>query len=309
MKEDEPLISIIIPMYNSEKYLEETLESVLLQSYFCWEAILVDDGSVDSTSIIAKKFCYRDKRFRYYHQDNQGQALARNTGLANASGDIVAFLDHDDLWLPNKLSDSFREFQREEQDVLFTSAYFFTRKEDLNELTRLERMEVVDRIYEGNDGLSLFLYSNKIPMLTVLAKKRVLLEVGSFRKLRITDDYCMWLTLLFNGYRLRGINKPLSCHRIHNDSLSSRDRLGSRDVLFLLQMMKEDFPYIMRFHDQIKTWIRKFIKKGLLPEEDLQFLIDTLKYWGCYSKLIQLIILLKPLFPFRWFQSWLCKAL
>lgn len=95
----EDMISIIIPVYNAEKYLERCLESVLKQSYSRWEVILIDDGSSDKSPIICNKFAEKDTRFRVIHQVNQGICCARNVGLQIASGEWFTFLDHDD-WLP-----------------------------------------------------------------------------------------------------------------------------------------------------------------------------------------------------------------
>lgn len=94
-----PLVSIIIPVYNGEQYLAEAIDSVLAQTYRSIEIIVVDDGSTDKSTNIAKSF----KEVRYYHQTNQGVSVARNVGLASARGEFIAFLDADDIWTPNKL--------------------------------------------------------------------------------------------------------------------------------------------------------------------------------------------------------------
>jgi glycosyltransferase involved in cell wall biosynthesis len=98
---NKPLVSIIIPVYNSERYLAEAIGSVLAQTYRPIEVIVVDDGSTDNTSeIVARDFC---ESVQYIYQDNSGPASARNTGLANAKGNIIAFIDADDFWSHDKL--------------------------------------------------------------------------------------------------------------------------------------------------------------------------------------------------------------
>src|SRR5262249_23296673 len=94
-----PLVSVIVPVYNGEKYLRFALESVVGQKHRPLEIIVVDDGSTDSSAAIAKGFT----EVRYLHQANAGVASARNTGLKAATGAFIAFLDQDDLWLPGKL--------------------------------------------------------------------------------------------------------------------------------------------------------------------------------------------------------------
>jgi len=99
MTEEQPLVSVIIPVYNGATYLREALESVFAQTYRPFEVIVVDDGSADDSGVIAQSF----HDVRYIHQANQGVAAARNHGIENARGAFLAFLDQDDLWTPEKL--------------------------------------------------------------------------------------------------------------------------------------------------------------------------------------------------------------
>ncbi|MGB4386964.1 MAG: glycosyltransferase family 2 protein, partial [Caldicoprobacterales bacterium] len=100
----EGLVSIITPAYNCEKYIGETIESVLKQSYENWELIIVDDCSTDNTKSVVEEYIKRDKRIKYYSLDvNSGAAVARTKAMELASGEYIAFLDSDDLWMPNKL--------------------------------------------------------------------------------------------------------------------------------------------------------------------------------------------------------------
>ena len=95
-----PLVSVIVPVYNGERYLAATLESVLAQDYRPLELLVVDDGSTDGSAAVARSF----PGARLVQQRNAGAATARNTGIAESRGDLLAFLDSDDLWLPRKLS-------------------------------------------------------------------------------------------------------------------------------------------------------------------------------------------------------------
>lgn len=100
MMKNDPLISNIIPVYNGERYLAEAIESVLAQTYRNIEIIIVDDGSTDGSAEVAKHY---KSPVRYYFQSNSGAGAARNRGIALAQGNFLAFLDADDLWLPDKL--------------------------------------------------------------------------------------------------------------------------------------------------------------------------------------------------------------
>ena len=98
------LVSIIMPAYNAEKYIEEAIESVLKQTYRNWELIIVNDCSIDATEQIVKKYQEKDERIKFHSlTENHGVANARNTALQNAVGRYIAFLDSDDMWLPEKL--------------------------------------------------------------------------------------------------------------------------------------------------------------------------------------------------------------
>lgn len=100
-----PLVSVIIPAYNGDRFLAETIESVLQQTYPHWELIVVDDGSTDQTQQIVQGYCDRyPAQIRYYYQQNQGVARARTQGIKLAQGEYIALLDQDDLLLPEKLS-------------------------------------------------------------------------------------------------------------------------------------------------------------------------------------------------------------
>lgn len=100
----ESLVSIITPVYNSQDYLEETILSVLNQTYSNWELLLIDDCSIDNSYEIIKKYLEKDERIKYLKNDkNSGPAITRNKGIEKAKGEYIAFLDSDDLWYENKL--------------------------------------------------------------------------------------------------------------------------------------------------------------------------------------------------------------
>lgn len=100
MNSNYPLISVIIPVWNGEKYLPEALRSIYAQQYPSLEIIVIDDGSIDNTATIAQA----NKNIMYLYQDHQGPSAAKNLGLRNANGNFIAFLDCDDLWIQNSLS-------------------------------------------------------------------------------------------------------------------------------------------------------------------------------------------------------------
>lgn len=104
MKNQRSLISIIIPIYNAEKYLKKCLDSILANQYNEWECILVDDGSKDASLSICNQYAEKDSRFKVYHQENAGASAARNIGLNKVKGEYITFIDADDWVSPNYLS-------------------------------------------------------------------------------------------------------------------------------------------------------------------------------------------------------------
>lgn len=110
-------VSIIMPAYNSERFLRETLDSLLAQTYECWELIVIDDGSADATASIVKEYMERCSRIRYYYQENAGQSAARNAGIDKAEGRFITFLDADDLPVPEYLERLAGVQRREDADV------------------------------------------------------------------------------------------------------------------------------------------------------------------------------------------------
>ena len=109
-----PKVSIIVPCYNQAQYLEDALQSVVFQTYKDWECIIVNDGSVDNTEIIAKNWLLKDNRFKYLHQENGGLSMARNSGIKLAEGDFILPLDADDKISSNYIEKAIEEFKKDD---------------------------------------------------------------------------------------------------------------------------------------------------------------------------------------------------
>jgi glycosyltransferase involved in cell wall biosynthesis len=117
-------ISIIIPLYNKEKYIERVLSCIESQTFLDWECIILDDGSTDESGRIAKDFIFeRGNRWRYVYQENSGQAAARNAGINLSEGKYIAFLDADDLWPKSKLTTQYEALELHENCVLALSPF------------------------------------------------------------------------------------------------------------------------------------------------------------------------------------------
>lgn len=113
------LISVIIPAYNVEKFIGDCLQSVQAQTYENWQAIVVDDGSTDKTAEVIRSITEQDERFQFIQQSNGGVSKARNTGILAATGTYMAFLDGDDMWAPNFLSELLDTIQTNQVDMVY----------------------------------------------------------------------------------------------------------------------------------------------------------------------------------------------
>lgn len=113
-----PLISVIIPVYNVEKYIDRCLKSVMLQTYPSMEIILIDDGSVDKSGIICDQYALTDSRIHVIHQMNSGQSSARNTGIKMSTGSLITFIDSDDFVHPDYLMDMYIIMHKYQCDIV-----------------------------------------------------------------------------------------------------------------------------------------------------------------------------------------------
>ena len=121
-----PKISIIVPIYNAEKYLSRCLDSILSQTFCDFEVLLIDDGSTDMSSNICEQYGLKDNRFRIYHKKNEGVAVARQWGLDQAIGKFVIHVDSDDWLEPNMLQDMSLCIMNEDADILICDYYVNT---------------------------------------------------------------------------------------------------------------------------------------------------------------------------------------
>ena len=205
------LVSIITPVYNSEKLLADCMNSVLDQSYGNWEHILVDDCSSDDSEALVRLFQEKDPRIKYHRlETNSGAGIARNKAIEMAKGDYIAFLDSDDMWYPEKLE--------KQLSFMNTNNYHFsfTDYDMVDEAgKKLEKYVKCKPVVTYKNAL----YKNPIGCLTVIY------DVNFFGKqympsIRKRQDYALWLNLLkkTKGY---GLNECLASYRSGNESISA----------------------------------------------------------------------------------------
>lgn len=181
-----PRVSVVIPAYNAEPFIHRTVASVLSQTFGDLEVLVVDDGSTDATATIVQAF---DDRVRLIPQANAGVAAARNRGLAEARGEFVAFIDHDDLWYPDKLQHQIQLLDAKPNvGLVYGNAQFV----DLSD-QRMWTYLAPSRLHRGKVLMPLFL-DCFIPLLTVVMRASLLKEVGQFvSRWHIAEDYDLFL--------------------------------------------------------------------------------------------------------------------
>ncbi len=236
-----PKVSVIIPTYNRANYLPEAINSVLKQTYQDFETIIVDDDSTDNTKEVVNAYIEKNpQKIAYIYQKNNGPAAARNRGIKEAKGEYIAFLDSDDLWLPDKLKKSMDFINKHGFDWICTSSYII-REEGGN---KQEKNKIcIDSIFLDSSGRKVELVKNGLFFFSslhiytpaVLIRDYCFKKVGFFDEtFKIGEDVDFWLRLeeakLSGGY----LNEPLCVYRINNSSITkSRDISGLKENLRL----------------------------------------------------------------------------
>ncbi|GIQ58566.1 glycosyl transferase [Flavobacterium collinsii] len=242
-----PLVSIIVPAYNQDQYLEEALQSVLNQSYQNWECIIVNDGSSDTTEEIAKQWVVKDNRFNYYYKKNGGVSSARNLGILNSSGKYILPLDADDKLGDDYISLVINEFQVDDSLCLvYTDASFFGTR---NELWHLPVFDFKNLL------LSNCIYCSAI------FKKEDFLRVGGYdEKFKYgNEDWEFWINLLSKH------DSP-KVKKISYLGFFYRRKLISRDVELNNDPVKQD-----------ETLFEIYKKHNLLYEKHFGSYIENVK--------------------------------
>lgn len=205
-------ISVIIPAYNRVNYLREAIESVLAQTYEKYEILVIDDGSTDNTRELVNNYA---DRIRYIYQDNKGPSAARNSGIKNANGDLIAFLDSDDIWHTDKLAQQVAAFDGDPSLGIVATGY-----EVIDTKYQIQSVNILKK-GELKDIRNNHLYKNFFPTPTVMIKKKCFEKVGFFNEtLQFAEDWEMWLRVMadFNfGY----ISRPLTKVRVHPVSITT----------------------------------------------------------------------------------------
>ncbi|MCC2380753.1 glycosyltransferase family 2 protein [Bacillus wiedmannii] len=260
MMEQTQLVSVIVPLYNAEKYIEETMESILNQTYKNIEIVIVDDGSKDQSSSIVKNFKKKyPEQIKYILQENQGVSVARNTGIENANGEYISFLDSDDLWHSTKIEKQIESMHKNNMNACYCGYMNFYEETG-------EKVENTTNFVKGNMTKAFLTHQVFAQTSTWIFKKSIVMD----HNIRFTPG-CSWgedLEFLFKLMSVTNVcyvDEYLTYYRI-----LSGGNLSSNYKDYELKTTKE-----LEVFNRMKDWIHN--KSKDLITNDSTELIEILE--------------------------------
>lgn len=285
--DEKNLVSVVIPVYNVGKYIKSTVQSVLSQSHQNIEILIIDDGSPDKSVTICRQFS--DSRINIIRQNNRGLSGARNTGIRKSSGDYIAFLDGDDIWLPNKLEKHLNHLSaHEDLGVSFSFSQFI----DENGLPLgtyvTSKVSSIDIEYLcranplGNGSSAVFRKST----LESIKFKRNQLNPDDYlyfdEDLRRSEDYeILFRILSLSSWKIEGIPEPLTLYRINSQGLSAnltKQNMSLHQVLEKISLYNPTFVKEKRY--QLLSYHLRYLARSAvrlkLPDQAVYFINQSL---------------------------------
>lgn len=248
-KREKPLVSVIMPAYNAEKYIETAIRSVLLQTYKNWELLILDDGSTDRTAEIAEKFANEDPRIRVLlNPKNMGVARTRNRGFDEAEGEWAALLDSDDVWHSDKLEKQLAAAELSGADMIYCSY----------SMMDAGGQKISDFIVPERTNYAAMLEESVLSCSTVLLSRSIYSEYR-FSANYYHEDYALWLRLLRLGFTASGCSDVLADYRILKGSRSN-DKLRSARHRWLVYRKAEKLSIARSAHAFV-GYVRHGIEK------------------------------------------------
>lgn len=249
-------VSVIIPLYNAEKYIERTIKSVLSQTYDNLEIIIVDDESPDNSVNICEQFT--DSRIKIIHQKNRGLPGSRNTGIRHASGDYIAFIDADDIWLPEKLTKHIAHLESNpDVGVSFSRSAFIDETDKplgIYQITKLQDITPLDILCRspiGNGSAAVF---KKAVFEDIKFQDNLYGYVEDYYfddTFALSEDIECWVRIAIQtNWKFAGISQPLTLYRINSNGLSAnlQQMINYREKVF-----EKAYSYAP---EQMARWIK-----------------------------------------------------
>jgi glycosyltransferase involved in cell wall biosynthesis len=225
-----PKVDIIIPAYNAARFLPAALASVMTQTFTDWRILLVDDGSTDNTAAVIAPFKESmGAKLMYIEQENRGLPAARNSAIRHSSAEFLALLDADDVWLPDRLAESLRCFDRPEVGLVYG---FVSRIDADGKLVSTH--DEMKRHAEGRIASSIYMRTIDLPCPTVTFRRECVDLVGGFdESMRATEDRDLWLRIA-QYYEVARVPKVIAFYRISPGAMTSDiERMFNAQLHFL----------------------------------------------------------------------------
>ena len=288
LNDEDFLISIVIPIYNAEKYLEECLTSIKNQKYKNFEVILVNDGSIDNSESICKAFVESDTRFRYYLKVNGGASSARNLGLDNVKGDFITFIDSDDWIDENHLELLINSIKKTNSDIVVSCYKEFDNNIDTYYTivyTKQEKNLLNFEKMNRDDFLTIFpkLMSINVCFNNAVAKlfrKELVNNLRFDTSIKYGEDLDFYFSLYLNVESVSYVDELTYVYRIHGDSTTSNfnQEYAEQELSVFKKMFKKiqeiglpTIHYFNKFQKLLKYRV-DYIKNKVLLNEHLDFL-------------------------------------
>lgn len=313
LKDEDFLISIVIPIYNAEKYLEECLNSIKNQTYKNFEVIMVNDGSKDESETICKRFSEDDSRFRYFTKSNGGVSSARNLGLDNVKGDFITFIDSDD-WIAEKhlellinsikktnsdiVVSCYKEFDN--IDTYYTIVYTKQEKNLLNfeKMNRDDFLTIFPKLMSIN-----VCFNNAVAK---LFRKELVNNLRFDTSIKYGEDLDFYFSLYLNVESVSYVDELTYVYRIHGDSTTSNfnQEYAEQELSIFKKMFKKiqeiglpTIHYFNKFQKLLKARVN-YIKNKVLLNEHLDFLKNIEETVTYPNTLISVVIPIYNVSPY-----------
>ena len=237
-----PFLSIIIPCFNQATFLPDCLDSILQQSFPSWEAIIVNDGSLDETSNVAKSYCLKDSRIKLIEKNNGGLSSARNFGIEQSSGEWLLFLDADDMLIGNHLNEVFQIISSKHQVNLIQTGYCHMNEDGvqiLHSVLPSRNTELLPDILTHNIG----------PVHTIIIRRSIVIQLQGFDEtLNSCEDWDLWIRVAKFGIKKETFDKVLVGYRLASNSMS---RNAERMYLALKTVANRAIKKDSRLNDSV----------------------------------------------------------
>ena len=237
------MISIVVPVYNTAPYLSSCLDCILCQKVTDWELILIDDGSTDGSGAICDKYAAKDSRIQVLHQANQGPAKARNLGIAKSQGELVAFIDSDDLLHVQYLGKLLETMRREDCDIVF-APYVLLGEEDRVRFTpqRLGQSlpkEYTVKSFSGREAIESMLYQQEVNSSPIKLYRREVLSSATFPEQFIAyEDLYAMLCIYANCQKICWIDLPIYYYFKRMDGTLNANSVRDSRALEVIQSVR-----------------------------------------------------------------------